>query len=279
MGPHIFDRSGFAALSDLKTHTWRDIYERLKQAQTEFLARSRDFRSPEYIWPRDPLRTWSRLWEYPYVYHHLHRLGSDRPKNKPLKVADVGSGVTFFPFALSRLGCDVSCVDVDPVCERDLNAAIGVVPHGPGQLCFVRTDGQNLSFEDASLDAVYSISVLEHVPNFEQIIREIHRVLKPSGRLVLTFDVDYRGDSQLTVESFAKAMTVLDDLFEHASPERPVHPKNILHSLNSPYALKTDSLLMALRKAIVRRLRGRKSPGKHPRHLAIYAACLTPRSK
>lgn len=279
MAPHIFERSGFAALSDLQTQTWRDIYEKLEQTQAEFLAHASEFRSPEYIWPRDPLRTWSRIWEYPYVYHHLLRLGRDRPDGEVLKVADIGSGVTFFPFALSRLGHDVSCVDVDPVCERDLKAAIEVVPHGPGRLRFVGTDGQILSFERASLDAVYSISVLEHVPHFEQVIREIHRVLKPSGRLVLTFDVDYRGDSQLTVESFARAMTVLDALFEHASPEKPVHPNNMLHSLNSPHALKADPLLLAIRKAIVRRLRGRKSSGKHPRHLAIYAACLMPRSK
>lgn len=280
MGSHVFERSGFAALSDLHTQNWRRIFRVLEDEQAKFAAHANEFRSPEYIWPSDPLRTWSRIWEYPYVYHHLSCFGSDRAGGGVMKVADIGSGVTFFPFALSRLSYEVSCVDVDPVCERDLKAAIEIIPHEPGSVCFVGTDGQSLAFQDASLDAIYSISVLEHVPHFERVIREIRRVLKPSGRLVLTFDVDYRGDSQLSVESFSRAMAVLDDLFVYASPERPVHPKNILDSRNSPYGTRVEpvSYLRALRQALMRKLR-RRGPATEPWHLAIYAGSYVPRTQ
>jgi len=280
MGSHVLDRSGFAALSDLHAQSWRDIFTLLEDEQAQFAAHANRFRSPQYIWPNDPLRTWSRIWEYPYVYHHLSRFGSAHTGGQAMRVADIGSGVTFFPFALSRLGYDVNCVDVDPVCERDLKTAIEVVPHAPGNVRFVRTDGESLDFDDASIDTIYSISVLEHVPHFERVLREIHRVLKRSGRLVLTFDVDYRGDSQLSVESFAKAMAVLDDLFVYASPERPVHPKNILDSRNSPYGTRIEpaSCLRALRRTLVRKLR-RRGPAVEPWHLAIYAGSYAPRAQ
>ena len=39
----------------------------------------------------------------------------------------------------------------------------------------------SLPFKDATFDYVFSIYVLEHVPNAEIAIREMHRVLKPGG--------------------------------------------------------------------------------------------------
>lgn len=47
-------------------------------------------------------------------------------------------------------------------------------------------DLTNLSFEDASFDLVVSLEVLEHIPNFEDAVSEISRVLKPGGYFVFT---------------------------------------------------------------------------------------------
>jgi hypothetical protein len=62
---HPFDRSGLAALSDLQTEEWRELFTSLEDQQREFLAKEEAFRSADYPWPRDPLHTWSRVWEYP----------------------------------------------------------------------------------------------------------------------------------------------------------------------------------------------------------------------
>lgn len=48
-------------------------------------------------------------------------------------------------------------------------------------------DGQALPFEDNSFDAVTSNQVFEHVPDLDLALREISRVLKPSGNLYFTF--------------------------------------------------------------------------------------------
>ena len=49
----------------------------------------------------------------------------------------------------------------------------------------VKGDAQRLPYPDHSFDAAYLISVLGEVPDEVVALRELHRVLKPDGRLVI----------------------------------------------------------------------------------------------
>lgn len=68
--------------------------------------------------------------------------------------------------------------------------------HGaPGPIVF--EDVTALSFSDASLDAVASFDVLEHVPDYPRALAEFARVLRPGGQLWLT--VPFLDDCQDTL--------------------------------------------------------------------------------
>jgi SAM-dependent methyltransferase len=48
-----------------------------------------------------------------------------------------------------------------------------------------RTDATVLPFEDNSIDCVYSFGVIHHIPDAPAVIREIRRVLRPGGTLLI----------------------------------------------------------------------------------------------
>ncbi len=53
-------------------------------------------------------------------------------------------------------------------------------------LNFVRGSGLSLPFPDHTFDVVVCSEVLEHIPDFEAVLDEIRRVLKPGGRIAVS---------------------------------------------------------------------------------------------
>lgn len=274
---HPFDRSGIAALSDLKSEPWRAIYSLLEKEQAEFLVHEDRFRSPEYKWPRDPLHSWSRVWEYPYAYHHLSRWCAERREERLPHVVDFGSGVTFFPFSVARLGCRVTCVDIDPLVGVDLPRAASVVHHRPGRVDWRLSDRSRLPFADGEVDAVYCLSVLEHIPDCEDVIAELGRILRPRGMLILTIDLDRRGDKAIGVDCYHRMMEPLLDLFDYQAPVATVHPLDVLSTDAGPFPLpRLHPAVFVLREGL-RRLRGRPRGFRIPFHLTIEGSVLSKR--
>lgn len=232
---HALERAGLAARSDLETPAWQELYSRLERDQDAFLAREDAFRSPEYAWPRDALRNWSRRWEYPTVYHWAAEWRARWDERRRPALLDVGSGVTFFPFALAKLDIDVVCTDVDPVCERDLGRAAGVVDAAPGRVRAIRTAPYRLPFDDASVDGVCCVSVLEHVDDPPRLLAEFERVLRPGAPLFLTLDVDLREEGwALGAADFAALRQDLLERFDLLYTEATIHPADILSSDTAP---------------------------------------------
>ena len=56
---------------------------------------------------------------------------------------------------------------------------------GVGNIVPSRGDATSLPYEDVSLDAAYLVTVLGEIPDQEAALRELRRVLKPDGRLVV----------------------------------------------------------------------------------------------
>ena len=163
----------------------------------------------EYQWHRDPLHAWSR--KYEYVWHaealraalppaHAQSLAATwpdlpaPPQAAPFHVLDAGSGFTFFDqYAASRLGVQLAALDQESSYIKffgGLATALlpgeAPVPPIPYLLASIEVTG----LPSASVDAITCVSVLEHVsgPNLQITVKEFKRILKPGGRLVMTFD-------------------------------------------------------------------------------------------
>jgi len=51
-------------------------------------------------------------------------------------------------------------------------------------------DAQSLAFEDESFDHLYSFHCIEHIPDLPRAFREMDRVLKPGGRVLLVYPAE-----------------------------------------------------------------------------------------
>lgn len=278
MSDPTFDRSGLASLDDLSSPTWRRIFSELESIQNEFL--SAEPHCSDYPWPRDPLHNCIRVWEYPFVYHHLQTERARITAQNP-RVVDLGSGATFFSFAVARLGWEVTAVDADPKVLASIDRAVSRVSAGPGRVRSLASDARAVALDAESVDCVYCISVLEHIPECERVIAEIQRILRPGGLCVLTFDVDLRGNWDLGPEAYRRVSDALQASFSFGCPEKFVHPLSALTTDNSIYPMyppssafgNTFALFKRSLRSTYNRVRGLTPPSG--RLLATtYGACL-----
>jgi len=151
----------------------------------------------KYYWSRNPLKLWSRRWEYPFAAERVLAFAREMG-NRPIKMLDAGSGVTYFPYLLCERipNLSVICSDYnasyEPVFEG-INRAVSNsrVEFRDGLL-------QKLPVGDGEIDILCCISVLEHTGDYPAAVAEFARVLRPGGLLVLTFDISLDGKFKLS---------------------------------------------------------------------------------
>lgn len=114
--------------------------------------------------------------EFDYNDNFQHFKDWSKQKGKGL---EVGSGLLSM---LEFSGKDV--ISVDPL----MSEYDKIYSHNGIER--VKMDGENLSFDDNTFDYAININVIDHTPNPEKMIEEIHRVLKPGGRLYFEVHFD-----------------------------------------------------------------------------------------
>lgn len=169
-------------------------------------------------WVKDPLHQWSRQWEYPFVFSRIDSAIRDKEK---ARILDAGSGITFFPYYIKSTypSTDVYCIDTDATLE---NIFERINANGTVTVEFSESDLRSLPFGNDWFDVIYCVSVLEHTDDYPEIIGEFHRVLRPYGRLVLTFDLSLDGTRDIDIDKATDLLSTLAGKFintENASLE------------------------------------------------------------
>ena len=96
-------------------------------------------------------------------------------------VLEVGCGRGSLSSYFADSGWDCTLLDYS---QSVLNIASSIFDNNNHKANFVQGDANNLPFGSSTFDFVFSIGLLEHFENFETVIDEQMRVLKPNGLMV-----------------------------------------------------------------------------------------------
>jgi SAM-dependent methyltransferase len=106
---------------------------------------------------------------------------------------EIGAGTGYFSLNLVRAGVieQATCTDISPGMVTTLTAnarRLGL------EVRAARADAESLPFADGSFDLVFGHAVLHHLPDLSRAFAELHRVLRPGGRLLFAGEPSRIGD-------------------------------------------------------------------------------------
>ncbi len=145
---------------------------------------------------------WSRRWEYPWAV-------TNAQLRQGMRALDAGSGGSPFPLYLAELG--VECYATDPGLDHarpsdtfrhrvtswlGISTAWHLSPSAvkrrmSAPVAYTGQSIQTMGFPDAFFHRVFCLSVIEHIPKADWglCMKQLARIVKPGGRLLLTLDM------------------------------------------------------------------------------------------
>jgi ubiquinone/menaquinone biosynthesis C-methylase UbiE len=106
------------------------------------------------------------------------------------KVLDIGTGPGTIPLHLARLYPGLHFLGLDISFEM-LKKALNHKERMGSSMPLTAAEGESLPFKNNSIDIVISLFSLHHMDNPGKLFREVDRVLKPEGTLLI---IDFRRD-------------------------------------------------------------------------------------
>jgi SAM-dependent methyltransferase len=143
-------------------------------------------------------RWWSRWSPVPMPYfmrwvllvprgsHSPNRLRRALQPRAGERILEIGPGVGVHALSIAaalRAGGVLHVLDIQPEMLNDLVRRAARA--GLANILACQGDAQRLPYRDSTFDAAYLVSVLGEIPDAPLALRELRRVLKPAGRLVI----------------------------------------------------------------------------------------------
>jgi SAM-dependent methyltransferase len=102
-------------------------------------------------------------------------------------ILDIGCGDGALALILGKGAARVVGLDINASAIDRANGTATVTANSI-KAEFFCTKLEEAGFADGSFDKIFSFSVIEHIPNYREVLREAHRVLKPGGQMVISVD-------------------------------------------------------------------------------------------
>ena len=116
----------------------------------------------------------------PYWGEHAARYIFALPFVEKKRVLDIACGTGYGIAILKNTAKHVTGVDVDPVAAKE------AMVECDGKAAVLLGNGLGLPFADDSFDTITSFETLEHLHERSIFLAELHRVLRPDGKLILS---------------------------------------------------------------------------------------------
>ena len=128
-----------------------------------------------------------RFWvEAPHPFITRERLRSVLEPSAGERVLEVGPGTGYYALPVAGWLGPGGRLDVLDVQQEMLDHTLRrAASEGITNISGVLADAREMPFEDSSFDAAYLVTVLGEIPDQEAALRELRRVVKPGGRIVV----------------------------------------------------------------------------------------------
>jgi len=144
-----------------------------------------------------------RFWvEAPHPIVTRERLRSVLRPELGERILEIGPGTGYYTLDMAEWVGPEGKVEIFDLQQEFLDHTLARAREGGLEnLVATQGDATDLPYEDASMDAVVLTAVLGEIPDPVAALREIRRVLKPSGRLVVG---ELFGDPHFTTQAALK---------------------------------------------------------------------------
>ncbi len=118
--------------------------------------------------------------EFDEIVKNLHFSNND-------EILDFGCGYGYQTILLAKQKCK-KIVGIDPSEEAILHAHKLLAYKNSKKVIFRKGLIEKINFRKNQFDKVVSFCVIEHIQDYPEILKEIYRILKPSGEFVISVD-------------------------------------------------------------------------------------------